>query len=146
MARGGGLGSAFRLAIAVGLILLIGACGGGSSSSGVALIRADVTVAEANNIIAALAGDPDFVILDVRTAAECAVARLENSTNIDFYAADFLDLIDALDRDGVYLVYCKAGARSATACDEMNRLDFAEVYNMLGGIDAWMDAGYPTVP
>jgi rhodanese-related sulfurtransferase len=41
------------------------------------------------------------------------------------------------------IVYCKAGTRSAPACEILVEHGFTQVYNMIGGITAWMEAGYP---
>jgi hypothetical protein len=43
------------------------------------------------------------------------------------------------------IVYCKAGGRSATAVNMLVEHNFdGIIYNMIGGIDAWIFAGYPT--
>jgi rhodanese-related sulfurtransferase len=123
----------------------------GSASAATVLIAdddavlVDLSVEDAFDLVTSLAGDPDFVILDVRTLQEFASGHLENATNIDFYAGDFLERLDALDRRAIYLVYCRSGGRSGSAHDDMAALGFATVYNMVGGITAWSDAGYPVV-
>lgn len=108
-------------------------------------IFVDLSVEDAFDLVESLAGDPDFVILDVRTPGEFASGHLENAANVDFYSPDFLDQLDELDRRAIYLVYCRSGGRSGSAHDEMASLGFATVYNMLGGITAWEDAGYPVI-
>jgi hypothetical protein len=40
-------------------------------------------------------------------------------------------------------VYCKGGSRSAPACQLLVDHGYTNVYNMEGGITAWMQAGYP---
>jgi rhodanese-related sulfurtransferase len=105
----------------------------------------DLSVEDAFDLIDDMAGDPDFAILDVRTPAEFDSGHLEGAENVDFYAPDFLSRLDALPRRVTYLIYCRSGGRSGSAHDEMESLGFATVYNMLGGITAWTDAGYPTV-
>lgn len=43
------------------------------------------------------------------------------------------------------ILYCKAGSRSKTAASLLVQNNFdGVIYNMLGGIDAWSVAGYPT--
>jgi len=43
------------------------------------------------------------------------------------------------------IIYCKAGGRSTTATNMLVEHNFdGIIYNMLGGIDAWILAGYPT--
>jgi len=41
------------------------------------------------------------------------------------------------------IVYCQAGSRSALACQILVAHGFTKVYNMIGGIIAWMQANYP---
>jgi rhodanese-related sulfurtransferase len=41
------------------------------------------------------------------------------------------------------IVYCQAGSRSTQACQILVAHGFIEVYNMIGGIIAWMQADYP---
>jgi hypothetical protein len=41
------------------------------------------------------------------------------------------------------MVYCKAGSRSEPACQILAEHGFTKIYNMIGGIDAWMQADYP---
>ena len=52
--------------------------------------------------------------------------------------------LDELDPEAATVVYCKAGSRSAPASQLLVENGFSEVYNMLGGYDAWVAAGYPT--
>ena len=50
----------------------------------------------------------------------------------------------AADRP-VYVI-CRSGNRSRTASETLIRLGYTEVYNVEGGIQAWLDAGLPVVP
>ena len=50
----------------------------------------------------------------------------------------------AADRP-VYVI-CRSGNRSRTASETLIRLGYSEVYNVEGGINAWLDAGLPVVP
>jgi rhodanese-related sulfurtransferase len=108
-------------------------------------ILEDITAGEADELIRENAGNPDFMIIDVRTPQEYAGGHIADSILIDFNADDFEDKIGQLDREGKYLVYCRSGNRSSRALSVMQELGFKEVYNMLGGIGAWTTAGFPTV-
>jgi len=46
-------------------------------------------------------------------------------------------------RNHEIIVYCRSGYRSQIACETLVKYNFTKVYNMLGGIIAWIDAGYP---
>ena len=88
-------------------------------------------------------GDPDFVILDVRTQKEFEIARIEGSVNLDYHSATFEADLEKLDRKKTYLVYCLVGVRSRGAARIMGRLGFEDVINMIGGISQWHREGLP---
>lgn len=93
----------------------------------------------------ALIDDPPrgLVILDVRTADEFAGGRIPGAQMIDIYEDDFMEKIGALDRDVPYLVYCKAGGRSAKAAEVMGQIGFGDVKDYGGGWMDWADTGHP---
>jgi len=84
------------------------------------------------------------VIIDVRSPFEFKKLHLENAININFMSADFGVQVDTLDHGGVYLLYCKSGARSGNAVEQMQAMGFERAYN-IGGIDDLQMAGYPVV-
>ena len=108
-------------------------------------IAEDITTEETFTLIQANQQNPDFFIIDVRTPEEFAQGHLENAVNIDYHSAAFSDEIKTLDKNRTYLIYCRTGARSGQALGLMAVLQFAEVYNISGGITAWQAAGLPVV-
>jgi rhodanese-related sulfurtransferase len=80
----------------------------------------------------------------VRTPDEFAEEHIENATNIDFYSETFRDMLNTLDKNKTYLIYCRSGARSGSTLDIMAELNFEEVYNMSGGMIEWNAEGLPT--
>ena len=104
----------------------------------------DITAEAAFDLIQENRDNPDFVILDVRTAEEYDDGHIDNAINIDFYAATFRDDVNKLAKDNTYLIYCRSGNRSGQALDIMDELGFQEVYNLSGGIKAWNVSGLPT--
>ncbi len=104
----------------------------------------DITPQEAFTLIQNNQNNPDFVIIDVRTPAEFIEEHIENATNMDFYSEAFRDMLNNLDKNKTYLVYCRVGGRSGSALDIMAELNFREVYNILGGINQWKAEGFPT--
>jgi rhodanese-related sulfurtransferase len=106
----------------------------------------DITPREAFNLIRANKNNPDFVILDVRTPGEFSPERLENAINLDYRSNTFINDLETLARNKVYLIYCRSGRRSGSALNIMQGLNFTEVYNMLGGIYEWKAEGLPTIP
>ena len=105
----------------------------------------DITPQEAFTLIQNNQNNPDFAIIDVRTREEFTGEHIENATNIDFYSETFRDMLNNLDKNKAYLIYCRSGARSGSTLDIMAELNFEEVYNILGGMLQWMEEELPTV-
>jgi rhodanese-related sulfurtransferase len=84
-----------------------------------------------------------LVVLDIRTPEEFQAARIPGAIMVDFYASDFGDRLDDLEKDVPYVLYCNSGNRSAEAAKMMQDRGFAEVYEIDGGIQAWYAAGLP---
>jgi rhodanese-related sulfurtransferase len=125
------------------MVLLYGCAG--TTAGPAAQINDDITAEEAYSLIQENLNNPDFMIIDVRTPDEYASGHIENSVLININGDDFEAKIGELDREGTYLVYCKSGGRSRNAASYMQEQGFQEVYNMVGGIGAWISAGFPTV-
>jgi phage shock protein E len=95
------------------------------------------------NQFEALSKQPNAVILDVRSPGEYADGHLKNAVNLDVNSPDFDERAARLDKSKVYVVHCRSGGRSAWACDELSGKGFTNVYNLDGGINAWIAAGKP---
>tara|TARA_R110002050_G_scaffold175846_1_gene308681 strand:- start:345 stop:665 length:321 start_codon:yes stop_codon:yes gene_type:complete len=80
---------------------------------------------------------PDAIVLDVRTPWEFESGHLENALHIDFFSSNLEAELNKLDKSKYYLIYCRSGARSYSACSVMASNGFAKVANMMGGIMAW---------
>jgi len=107
-------------------------------------IAKDITPKEAYTLIEKNKGNPDFVILDVRTPREFGDGHIENAINLDFYSATFRDELNKLDRTKTHLIYCRTGSRGESSLAIMKELGFREVYNISGGITEWKAEGFPT--
>jgi len=66
-------------------------------------------------------------VVDVRTPEEYTAGHLDGAVNISLAATDFRQRIDALPKDGSYVVYCRTGVRSAEATAIMRTAGFTEV-------------------
>ena len=86
-----------------------------------------------------------YVVIDVRTQEEFNEGHIEGAVLINIHAADFKDKINALDKTGKYLVYCRSGKRSNRAVLMMNEIGINDALNLIGGITAWKSAGKPVV-
>lgn len=89
-----------------------------------------------------LAQNEGATVLDVRTPQEVAEGVIECAQNIDFYDNDFRERVKKLDHTKPVFVYCAVGGRSGQATDFMKREGFSVVYNLDGGIRAWVASGH----
>lgn len=84
--------------------------------------------------------DNNAIILDVRTPEEQAQGIMKNAICMDIYEPEsFMEALEKLDKTKNYYVYCKAGGRSANACQVMDQMNFAQTYNLLGGTSLWTE-------
>lgn len=121
-------------AVMAAAALVLTACSGGAAVS-----RVDATA------FADAVATQGTVVLDVRTPAEFAAGHLENAINIDVESGTFEADIAALDPAKTYAVYCRSGNRSQTATALMTDAGFTSIFELDGGIGAWMAAGLPVV-
>ena len=87
--------------------------------------------------------DLNAIVLDVRTPEEYSEGHIPRAKNMDFYAEDFEQQIEKLDKDKYYFLYCAVGGRSGEAAAMMHKKGFAKVHDLKGGIDSWETAGFP---
>jgi rhodanese-related sulfurtransferase len=85
--------------------------------------------------------DQGVTVIDVRTPAEFGGGHIPQAQHIP------LDSIlarprDVLKGDNVIFV-CQVGQRSALAAEMAAAVGMKTLYNLEGGTDAWMRAGYP---
>ena len=84
-----------------------------------------------------LAKEANTVIIDVRTVAECQSGMIPKAINIDIMSGAFSSKIAELDKTKTYLVYCRSGNRSGSACGAMESIGITNCYNLVGGVGAW---------
>jgi rhodanese-related sulfurtransferase len=107
-------------------------------------IHRQINAIQADSLISANAGNPDFIILDVRTPGEFNGGHILDAVNINYYDADFSLQLDALDTNNTYLVYCQSGARSYQAYTMMRNKGFLHLHNLISGLNSWVNNGFPT--
>jgi len=103
----------------------------------------DLSPREAFSIIQKNRGNPNFVILDVRTPQEFGEGHLEHAINLDFHDKNFRRELSRLDRSKIYLVYCQVGIRSEKALEIMKEINFKRGYHLPAGILGWEEEGLP---
>ena len=77
------------------------------------------------------------VLLDVRRPDGFAAGHLPGAVNIDVTAPDFGLRVAAPAKNRPTNVYCRSGARSAKAAEQLTKASFPHVSNLLGGVLGW---------
>jgi glyoxylase-like metal-dependent hydrolase (beta-lactamase superfamily II)/rhodanese-related sulfurtransferase len=80
-------------------------------------------------------------LVDVRNPGEVALGIIEGSTVLPL--AQLLDRADTLDPSRPTVVVCAGGYRSAIAASVLEARGFADVSDLLGGYEAWVNRGLP---
>ncbi|GAB4140486.1 MAG: rhodanese-like domain-containing protein [Patescibacteria group bacterium] len=104
----------------------------------------EVDSKEFSSLVEKAEKDENFVILDIRTKSEFESGHIKNAVNIDYYQ-DFENQIKSLDKNKIYLVYCRTGNRSDDGTKIMKNAGFKKVYDLSGGIVAWINSGKDVV-
>jgi rhodanese-related sulfurtransferase len=85
-----------------------------------------------------------YQLIDVRTLDEYNGGHIKNAKQSDYYQTQvFSNFLDSLDKNGKYLVYCRAGNRSRETLAIMRQKGFKTVYDLAGGYNAWVSSNLP---
>lgn len=91
----------------------------------------------------------DLHILDVRDQNEWDEGHIKGAQHLPYYFIEqrLQEQPAALTRyiDQPLAVICGSGQRSAIACSILQRHDFAQLFNVMGGMEAWYEEGFETV-
>lgn len=84
-------------------------------------------------------------LLDVRLPDEVARVALPGALNIPLH--ELAGRAEAeVPRHVAVAIYCHHGVRSAQAAAMLERMGYADVSHLAGGIDAWADILEPALP
>ena len=113
--------------------------GGDQEDQDIPLVR-QISVADLKALVE---GEASYELVDVRTAAEQAIAALEGFRLLD---QAYHDQLLQSDRESSIVFLCHHGIRSQQAAAYFRQQGFRQVYNVQGGIEAWSLRIDPTVP
>ena len=85
--------------------------------------------------------DANVVLVDVRTDQEVSRGVILGARHIPLHLLPAR--FEEIDRSRVVVFYCQTGARSAQASGFLSGKGWQEVYNLAGGINAWVGKGMP---
>jgi len=82
-----------------------------------------------------------FVFIDVRTPEEYAEGHIKGAKLIPLQ--ELPHRLAEVPKDRQVYVYCHSGNRSARGATILAGQGFTNIENIVGGITAWQEAGYP---
>ncbi len=83
--------------------------------------------------------EPTIKLIDVRNTAEVARGKIPGSENMPLHTVPLHQ--ETIKEHDTVILYCHSGARSAQACSYLSNLGHENVYNLRGGILAWVNNG-----
>lgn len=100
----------------------------------------DISAAELNTMLA----DKDVFLVDVHVPNEGRLPDLDARIPYD-KIAEQLDSLPS-DKSAEIVLTCRSGSMSTMASKTLADLGYTNLYNLVGGFNAWKDAGYPFTP
>jgi hydroxyacylglutathione hydrolase len=85
----------------------------------------------------------DMTLVDVRNIHELGSGVIANSKLIHLGSVESRS--DEIPHDKPVVIYCSSGYRGGTGASLLLRKGYSNVWNMLGGTNAWKALGYPMV-
>ncbi|WP_332882024.1 rhodanese-like domain-containing protein [Methanosarcina horonobensis] len=85
----------------------------------------------------------EMILLDVRSDEEWGEGHIEGAKHI--YVGYLEENLDKVPRGCPIVVYCDSSRRSNIAASILKKNGYNEVYNVLGSMTAWKNAGYEIV-
>ncbi|MGO9444965.1 MAG: rhodanese-like domain-containing protein [Thiobacillaceae bacterium] len=80
-----------------------------------------------------------ILLVDIRSEAEVAQARIEGAVHIPMHLLPFR--LNDLGHEHPVVLYCRSGARSAQASAFLAQQGMANIHNLVGGIMDWARSG-----
>ncbi|MBW7990955.1 MAG: rhodanese-like domain-containing protein [Planctomycetes bacterium] len=107
-----------------------------------AVAHTDITAEQTRDLIDST---NDLVVVDVREPSEyCdATGHIPGALNYPLNSGVLEARYEELPIDGPVLVVCRSGGRSNQAANFLDSMGFSKVYDMMGGMSAWV---WETVP
>jgi rhodanese-related sulfurtransferase len=91
------------------------------------------------------AGNHEIDLVDVRTPAEYREVHVAAARNVPLDRLNPATVLRDRRGDEPIYVICRSGGRGRQACEKFNAAGFANVANVEGGTQAWVECGLPVV-
>ncbi len=82
------------------------------------------------------------ILLDARSWEEYSVSHLKKAVWVG-YESFRINRVKDLPREATIVVYCSVGYRSDLLGETLKQAGFSNIYNLYGGIFAWVNQGLP---
>lgn len=79
----------------------------------------------------------NVVLLDVRTPEEYQAGHIKNAVLLDYNGGVFDSAFQNLNKEKIYLIYCRSGKRSDGAASKMKTAGFKKIYQLKNGFIGW---------
>jgi len=86
----------------------------------------------------------NIIILDVRDREEFEPGYIPSAINVSRGMLEFKVNMVIPDKNAKVVVYCSDDRRGPLATRALNDLGYKNAVNIIGGLNAWKEAGYPT--
>jgi hydroxyacylglutathione hydrolase len=90
-------------------------------------------------------GKNGWSVVDVREDEEWAEGHIQGASHMNYKGMGEELLEFSFSRDETLAIVCARGVRSSTGASLLRRHGFQEVLNVVGGMGAWVAAGYDVV-
>jgi hydroxyacylglutathione hydrolase len=84
-----------------------------------------------------------MTLLDVRKEKEWNEGHIEGAQHI--YVGELEKNLDKIPKELPTIIYCDSSRRSSIAASILKKHGYNNVYNVLGSMTAWENAGYEVV-
>ncbi len=88
-------------------------------------------------------GTNNLSVIDVRATSEYKEGHIAGVKHI--HGGYIINRLNEVPRTGDVILQCATGNRSSVAASVLLREGIYNVYNLIGGIEAWREAGFPVV-
>lgn len=90
--------------------------------------------------LSAMLENKDFSLVDVHIPEQAHIPSTDSFIPFN-EIQDYLSRLPQ-DKNEKIVLYCRSGSMSRIASEELIELGYAEVYNLVGGLNGWQQMGY----
>ncbi len=125
----------------VGMDRIVGYLDGGMAAWAVAgSASSSIKLIDTRDLHEMIAGDVDFVLLDVRAPLEYEDNHIVGAINVP--VAELRTRYHELNKDKTTVLVCSSGNRSSLGASILEQHGFRDLYNVAGGMSGYSAAGY----